>query len=163
MIHGAPLASAAGRSAGTVTVPTTDLTPAGYDVIMLDDSGDELARNSFWIRSKESDVSIETVAPTYQVGEPIEVTWDDGPANRWDWIGVFKADAADPKKDSYLLWGYTGGHEAGALPPTVFGGMTLGPNSQGHPWPLPPGKYRIHYLLTDQYNSAGYTDVAIVK
>ena len=160
---GAPLASAAGSSAGTVTVPTTDLTPAGYDVIMLDDSGDELARNSFWIRSKESDVSIETVAPTYQVGEPIEVTWDDGPANRWDWIGVFKADAADPKKDSYLLWGYTGGHEAGALPPTVYGGMTLGPDSQGHPWPLPPGKYRIHYLLTDQYNSAGYTDVTITE
>ena len=76
---------------------------------------------------------------------------------------MYEAGAADPKQDNYLLWGYTGGHEAGALPPTVFGGMTLGPNSQGRPWPLPPGKYRIHYLLTDQYNSAGYADVAIVK
>jgi hypothetical protein len=95
------------------------------------------------------------------VGEPIEVTWDDGPANRWDWIGVYEASAANPKQDDYLLWGYTGGHDAGALPPTVFGAMTMGPDSQGRPWPLPPGDYRIHYLLADQYSSAGFVEVTV--
>ena len=37
-----PFVSASGGSAGNVTLSTTDLTPAGYDVIMLDDSGNEL-------------------------------------------------------------------------------------------------------------------------
>jgi hypothetical protein len=110
---------------------------------------------------KTAGKDLATDKTTYAVGEPIEVTWDDGPANRWDWIGVYEADAANPAKDDYLLWGYTGGHEAGALPPTVFGAMTMGPDSQGKPWPLPPGDYRIHYLLADQYDSAGYVDVTV--
>ena len=29
------------------------------------------------------------------------------------------------------------------------------------PWPLPPGGYRIHYLLADQYDSAGFVDVTV--
>jgi hypothetical protein len=146
---------------GTTSFDTDPLDPGGYDVVLADSDGTELERNSFWVRSQEQDVSLTTDRSTYAVGEPIEVTWDDGPANRWDWIGVYEADAADPKQDDYLLWGYTGGHEAGALPPTVFGSMTMGPDSQGRPWPLPPGDYRIHYLLADQYNSAGYVAVTV--
>ncbi|GAA2114760.1 endonuclease/exonuclease/phosphatase family protein [Nocardioides bigeumensis] len=146
---------------GTTQVDTTTLRPAGYDVVLTDADGEELERNSFWIRSEEDDIALATDKTTYAVGEPIEVTWDDGPANRWDWVGVYEADAADPEKDDYLIWGYTGGHEAGALPPTVFGEMTMGDESQGKPWPLPPGDYRIHYLLADQYSSAGYVDVTV--
>jgi hypothetical protein len=130
---------------------------------MLDADGNELARNSFWVRSPEASVTMATGKDTYAVGEPIDVTWDNGPANRWDWIGVYKASASDPLVDNYLLWGYVGGHESGALPPQVFGGMTLDENSQGKPWPLPAGKYRIHYLLTDKYKSAGYVDVKVVE
>ena len=100
-------------------------------------------------------MQISTDASSYEVGEPIEVTWEDGPANRWDWVGVYNADAADPNVDDYLLWGYTGGHDSGAIPPSVSGSMTIGESSQGKPWPLPPGDYVVHYLLTDQYVSAG--------
>ncbi|TEX51877.1 MAG: hypothetical protein B7C55_03360 [Actinomycetales bacterium mxb001] len=99
--------------------------------------------------------------PIYAVGEPIEVSWTDGPANRWDWIGVFRAKAPDPESDDYLLWSYVGGHDAGAIPPSVAGSMVLGPDSEGKPWPLPPGTYRIHYLLTDEYTSAAYVDVTV--
>ena len=49
----------------------------------------------------------------------------------------------------------------GRAPPTVFGAMTMGPDSQGRPWPLPPGDYRIHYLLADQYDSAGQVAVTV--
>ena len=146
---------------GRTSFDTETLDPAGYDVVLASKDGTELERNSFWVRSEEQDVRLSTDKQTYAVGEPIEVTWDDGPANRWDWIGVYEADAADPKQDDYLLWGYTGGHDAGALPPTVFGAMMMGPDSQGRPWPLPPGDYRIHYLLADQYSSAGYVEVTV--
>jgi endonuclease/exonuclease/phosphatase family metal-dependent hydrolase len=148
---------------GDTSFSTAELEPSGYDIVMVDAEGTELGRNSFWVRSLESDVSLATNKKTYDVGEPIELSWDDGPANRWDWIGVYKAGASDPKKNDYLLWGYTGGHEAGALPPTVFGEMTLGPDSQGNPWPLPPGDYHIHYLLADQYNTAGFIEVTVEK
>jgi endonuclease/exonuclease/phosphatase family metal-dependent hydrolase len=153
-----PLASlAAPGESGTLAVDTADLDPAGYDIVLLDAEGDEIARNSFWVRSQRATVRIETSQPSYPEGTAIEVTWDDGPANRWDWIGVYRAEAANPKKDDYLLWGYTGGHDSGSLPPTVAGAMTMGEDSQGKPWPLPPGEYVVHYLLTDQYNSAGST------
>jgi hypothetical protein len=148
---------------GSTSFSTADLDPSGYDIVMLDADGTELERNSFWVRSIKDDVSITTDKDVYQVGEPITVSWDDGPANRWDWIGVYRAEASNPRQDDYLLWGYTGGHEAGALPPTVFGEMTMGPDSQGKPWPLPPGTYDIHYLLADQYNSAGYVEVTVKK
>ena len=146
---------------GETSFDTSSLDPSGYDIVLVDADGNELERNSFWVRSEENDVSLQTNKEVYEVGEPIEMTWDDGPANRWDWIGVYKANADNPKVDDYLLWGYTGGHEAGALPPTVFGEMTIGPDSQGSPWPLPPGDYHIHYLLADQYNTAGYIEVTV--
>ena len=94
------------------------------------------------------------------MGDPITVRWTDGPANRWDWIGVYRADAADPEKDDYLVWGYTGGHDAGALPPSTEGELVLGRDHQGKPWPLPPGRYVVHYLLTDQYTSVGIDDAS---
>ena len=81
--------------------------------------------------------------------------WADGPANRWDWLGVFKASASDPENDDYLVWGYTGLHESGTVPPTTEGGVALGLDTQGQGWPLPPGDYVVHYLLADQYESAG--------
>lgn len=148
---------------GKTSFETDDFEPAGYDMVMLDADDVEIARNSFWVRSQEATVQITADAETYDVGDPIEVSWDDGPANRWDWIGVYEASAPDPKKDDYLLWGYTGGHESGSLPPSVSGEMTLDEMSQGKPWPLPPGEYRIHYLLTDQYNSAGFADVVVIE
>ena len=29
------------------------------------------------------------------------------------------------------------------------------------PWPLPAGDYTVHYLLTDQYNSAGSAEFTV--
>jgi hypothetical protein len=150
-------------ASGRMEFDTTELTPGGYDVVMLDEDGNEVARNELWVRSEKADVEIKTDASTYQVAQPIEVSWENGPANRWDWIGVYRAEEANPMKDDYLLWGYTGGHESGALPPTVSGTMTLGKSSQGKPWPLPPGDYVVHYLLTDQYRSAGSVRVSVER
>ena len=139
----------------TLSVDTAELEPGGYDVVLADDAGDEVARNTFWVRARDAEVQVSTDRSTYGVGDPVQVEWEDGPANRWDWIGLFRAGADDTEDDDYLLWGYTGGHDSGALPPSVDGAMTLDGSSQGHPWPLPPGDYVVHYLITDQYESVG--------
>lgn len=141
-------------SLGGLTFDTSDLQPGGHDVVLVDADGAELARVGFWLREAGAEVKVSTDVKTYEVGEPIEVSWTDGPANRWDWIGVYEASKSDPKVDPYLLWGYTGLHASGTLPPTVAGSMMIGPDSQGGPWPLPPGEYVVHYLLTDRYRSA---------
>ncbi len=149
------------EESGSLTMDTSSLDPGGYDITLVDAGGDVLASNQLWVRSTDADVQLTTDRSSYAVNEPITVTWDHGPANRWDWLGVYHADAADPAKDSYLLWGYTGGHNSGALPPSVSGEMTFDADAQGSPWPLPPGDYVVHYLLTDQYKSAGQTSFTV--
>jgi hypothetical protein len=76
---------------------------------------------------------------------------------------VYRASAPDPRSDDYLIWGYTGLHASGTVPPDTEGSVTLGPDAQGTPWPLPPGHYIVHYLLADQYNSAGSARFTVTR
>jgi endonuclease/exonuclease/phosphatase family metal-dependent hydrolase len=140
---------------GRVQVAPDQLPAGSYRVTLEGPGGDTLAENELAVRPLDAQVMLTTDAPTYGVGDPITVHWTHGPGNRWDWIGVYRAAAADPEKDGYLVWAYTGGHDAGALPPATEGELVIGRDQQGRPWPLPPGKYVVHYLLTDEYTSAG--------
>ena len=69
--------------------------------------------------------------------------------------GLPRRRQSDPKVDSYLIWNYVGQHAAGAVPPSVEGSMTLDETVMGNPWPLPPGRYVVHYLVVDRYRSIG--------
>jgi hypothetical protein len=147
---------------GTVEIDTTALGPGQYHLDLTSADGTKVAANGFYVRPADAKVRLTTDAATYAVGKPITVRWTDGPANRWDWIGFYRADASNPNKDDYLIWGYTGGHDAGALPPSTRGRMVFSAEEhQGKPWPLPPGRYVVHYLLTDQYTSAGHTSFVV--
>lgn len=132
------------------------------DAAMLGADGSELARVGFWIRDPDAKIGVTTDKPTYEQGEPIVVSWTDGPANRWDWIGVYRAAKSDPKVHYYLLWSYTGLHASGTVPPSVTGSVTIDDGAQGGPWPLPPGEYVVHYVLTDRYRSAGSAAFEVV-
>ncbi len=140
---------------GTAKLDTSRMDPGAYEAVLVDGAESEVARVSFFLRDPDAVLELSTDRRTYAPGEPIEVSWEDGPANRWDWLGVYKAGASDPHKDSYTIWAYTGQHASGTVPPSTDGSVTLGPDTQGRPWPLPPGDYVVHYLLADQYNSAG--------
>ena len=142
-------------SSGSFDVETAGLDPGGYDAVLSGGDGAELARVAFWVRDPNAQIEVSTDRATYGVGEPILVSWTDGPANRWDWIGVYEAGKADPKVDYYLIWNYVGLHAAGTVPPSVAGSMTLDETAMGNPWPLPPGRYVVHYLVTDRYRSIG--------
>jgi len=141
---------------GTAQLDTAGWDPGPYEAVLVaGGSGAELARVAIDLRDPDAELELTTDRRIYGRGEPIEVAWTGAPANRWDWLGVFRAAAADPATDDYLIWGYTGGHAAGTVPPSTTGAATLGPESQGAPWPLPAGRYIVHYLLADQYESAG--------
>jgi Endonuclease/Exonuclease/phosphatase family len=142
-------------SSGAFDVDTAGLDPGGYETVLFGGDGAELARVAFWVRDPNAQIEVSTDRATYGVGEPIVVSWTDGPANRWDWIGVYESARADPKVDYYLIWNYVGLHAAGTVPPSVAGSMTLDETAMGNPWPLPPGRYVAHYLVTDRYRSIG--------
>lgn len=146
--------SAAARR-GTAELDTSGWEAGSYDAVLLDAEGAELARVSFHLRDPLARLELSTGRGSYGRGEPIDVSWAGAPANRWDWLGVYPADAADPERDDYLIWAYTGGHSAGTEPSATAGSAKLGPASQGRPWPLPAGDYVVHYLLADEYESAG--------
>ncbi len=140
---------------------TDQLAPGRYRVDLIGRDDKVVATNDLYVRPKKAQVDLTTDASSYTVGQPITVHWADAPANRWDWVGVYRAGADDTENDNYLVWGYTGGHDAGALPPTAEGELVLGPDHQGKPWPLPPGRYTVHYLLTDQFTSVGSTPFTV--
>jgi Endonuclease/Exonuclease/phosphatase family len=142
-------------SSGAFDVDTAGLGAGGYEAVLSGGDGAELARVAFWVRDPNAQIEVSTDRSTYGVGEPIVVSWKDGPANRWDWIGIYEAAKSDPKVDYYLIWNYVGLHAAGTVPPSVAGSMTLDETAMGNPWPLPPGRYVVHYLVTDRYRSIG--------
>ena len=146
---------------GTARLDTSGWDPGAYEAVLTDAEGAEVARVSLYLRDPRARLELSTDRQTYGRGEPIEVSWAQAPANRWDWLGVYEASAADPERDSYLIWAYAAGHAAGTVPPTTDGEATLGPDSQGAPWPLPEGDYVVHYLLADEYESAGSAEFGV--
>lgn len=83
---------------------------------------------------------------TIAAGEPVEVTWQDAFARKWDWIGLFAAD--DPDIYNYYGFAYTGA--------TVTGSYTFGPDDFGEEM-LPPGDYVARLMSDDSY--AGLAEV----
>jgi hypothetical protein len=146
---------------GTTGLDTSGWDAGAYEAVLTDGDDAEVGRVALYLRDPRAPLELSTDRRTYERGEPIEASWSRSPANRWDWLAVFEASAADPEQDPYLIWTYAAGHSAGTLPPTTDGGVSLGPESQGAPWPLPAGDYVLRYLLADQYESAGSTEFSV--
>jgi hypothetical protein len=159
-----PAAPAGAAASGSVQVPTQALDPGDYELLLVGADNEIQARAPFWVQAPGSKPVLATDKTTYSPGEPIVVTWKNAPANRWDWLGVYKAAAADPTVDSYLIWQYTGGAGSGTSAGTVAGSMTMDKGTiEGKPWPLPPGRYVLHYLLADGYEAAAKTTFTITE
>jgi hypothetical protein len=156
------LTQAIDGASGTFEVDTSVLQPGSHDAVLRDPDGSEVARVTFWVEDPDARIRVSTDRRMYEVGEPVEVRWTDGPANRWDWIGIYEAAKSDPKVDYYLIWSYSQRHESGTAPPWVTGSLTMDETAQGRPWPLPPGTYVVHYLVTDRYRSIGSTRFRVV-
>ena len=106
--------------------------PASYEAVLLDGDGGEVARVPFYLRDPGAELELTTDKPTYERGEPIEVSWTAGPrqslglARRLRGLGRPTRRSGD-----YLTWDYAEGHSAGTVPPRTVGEATLGPESQG--------------------------------
>jgi endonuclease/exonuclease/phosphatase family metal-dependent hydrolase len=133
-----------------VTFDTKGWKAEAHDVVVVL-NGEVLARQSIWVKNPGDKPTVATAKSVYSPGEGITATWYAAPANRLDWVGLYKR-GADPQKDYYILWVYTGG--------TVAGEYTFGRADAG-PWPLAPGDYTVYYLLNDGYRQIAGGDFTI--
>jgi endonuclease/exonuclease/phosphatase family metal-dependent hydrolase len=136
---------------GSVGFATGAWASGGYDAVLVDAADAPLSRYPFWVREPGAPPRLRTDRWSYRVGEPITVTWEGAPANRWDWIGVYRR-GADPLVAYYKAYLYTRATVAGA---TTFRGGTI------DRWPFPPGRYTMYYLLTDVYRQVARADFVI--
>lgn len=143
---------AAGTTDGTVAFDTTGLEQGTYDVVLLDGSDSELARDTV-VLVEDGQLPILTVADdTLEGDQPLEVSWGYAPGNRYDWVGVFRAGVS-AKEGSIKAWRYMGARIDGS---TRMAAGVRGAAS----WPLPPGAYEVRICLDDSYRcrvSAGFT------
>jgi endonuclease/exonuclease/phosphatase family protein len=126
---------------GTVTFSSASWEAGAYEAVLFDGTRTQLARYPFWIQDAGVDAEIGTGSPSYREGEPIDVSWQAAPGNRWDWVGIYKR-GADPNVAYYILWLYTDA--------TVEGSTVLDRAAHG-PWPLKPGRYSVYLLVDDSY------------
>ena len=126
---------------GTLTFPSSSWQPGAYQAVLLNGSGATLSRYPFWVQAPGTTPTITTSKSVYAKGEPVQVSWQNAPGDRWDWVSVYKRNA-DPNVAYYLLWVYT--------KESVDGSATLDGSASGT-WPLPPGKYSVYLLKDDLY------------
>jgi imidazolonepropionase-like amidohydrolase/endonuclease/exonuclease/phosphatase family metal-dependent hydrolase len=131
---------------GSVQLPTRDLPPGPYEVVLLSAGDEVLARAPVRLKAPDDVTEVVVDRAVYAPGEAITVRWSNGPGHRWDWIGILP-DAADAAAmASYPIWRHTGTR--------IDGDLTIGAGgSEDEPWPLPPGRYRALYLLNDTVSS----------
>jgi hypothetical protein len=126
----------------TLTLDTSVMETGAYTLTMLGADGGPVATNQLWVRSPGAESELRAGKRTYDIGEPVQVTWADAPGNKWDWVGVYRRDA-DPNTAWYKNWLYTGA--------TIGGEATIDRRTEGGPWPLPPGEYDVVLLADDSY------------
>jgi endonuclease/exonuclease/phosphatase family metal-dependent hydrolase len=136
---------------GSVTFPTGALGTGAYEAVLVDAADAPLSRGPFWVHPKGAPPTLATSRWAYGVGEPIRVSWNLAPGNRYDWIGVY-ARGADPMVAYYKGYIYTGASQQGS--------GALGNAAVLH-WPLPPGRYTVYYLVHDGYRQVASDDFVI--
>ncbi len=137
---------------GSVTLGTGLLEPGEYEVALVDSNGSALSRSGFSLLAKDAVPSLD-IQSRFTAGEPIVVNWQNAPGNRWDWLGIYKAD--EFKLDNYLAYIYTDA--------TIKGSKTLDATNLTDIWPLEPGEYKIMLLRDDGYVVLASANFTITK
>lgn len=118
---------------------TARLAPGEYLAAVSDANGKRLASIPFWVTDPAALPSVAVAAASVKSGDPIEVNWSAAPGNKFDWIGIYKAD--EPDLYNYLAYLYTNATVAGS---TSFKTEDFGDA-------LPPGAYEARLMRDDAY------------
>ena len=117
---------------GAVRFGSGALVPGRYDALLVDHDGDVRSRASFWVVKPGARPALRVPA-TVPAKQPIRVAWRNAPADRFDWVGIWKAGDGD--LFNYYGFAYTRARVAGHA------------RLDG----LPPGRYVARLLTDDGY------------
>jgi hypothetical protein len=126
---------------GSVTFGLGGLEAGEYAALLIGADGEELSRSPFWVVEPGAQPTLTTDRDIYAAGEPITVSWDNAPALKWDWIGLYAADEPD-LYNGYWAYAYTDASVRGAV---VFDAGLLGEAM------LPAGDYVARLLMDDGF------------
>lgn len=150
------LAVAAGQS--ELQLDSAELGTGWFQLILSDIQHRRVARNDFWVRDPAAPITVQVSGQDFQVGQPVPVSWHNGPGYRNDWLGIFPAGApADSEQP--LAFAYLRARSAGGLllqAETVEYSWPLPEDAQG--WPLPPGRYVARLLMDDSFQVLAQSD-----
>jgi endonuclease/exonuclease/phosphatase family metal-dependent hydrolase len=124
---------------GTAVFGTQLLAPGDYEAALLAPDGRPLARIPVAVLARGALPELTVERPAYAPGEPVVLHWRNAPGNRWDWVGLYRAD--DTGLEEYLVYRHTGAR--------ISGTMALDRSALSAP--LPPGRYRACLLRDDGY------------
>jgi hypothetical protein len=125
---------------------TARLEPGEYLAAVTDADGKRLASAPFWVIDPSARPAIAVAKERIKSGDPVEIAWKAAPGNKFDWIGIYKAD--DPDLYNYLGYLYTNATIDGS---TAFSSEDFGDA-------LPPGEYEARLMRDD-----AYVELAIAK
>jgi endonuclease/exonuclease/phosphatase family metal-dependent hydrolase len=123
---------------GEVTFGSGGLAPGRYDALLVTRGDRVLSRSTFWVVRPGARPRV-AVPRRIRVGAALRIAWRNAPADRFDWVGIWKrADGAD-LYNSYLTFAYTGA--------TVTGATRIRLNRATYP----PGEYIVRLMRDDGY------------
>ncbi len=130
-----------GFQSGAVTFPA-GLALAGdwLAYFFVNDGYDWIATNQFKVVDPGTPL-VRVGSRVYLTGQPITITFTNGPANPKDWVGIYK-EGQVPGGPQSTLWAYVDGTQNGN---TVHADGTITFN----PGLAEPGPYVVHFLLND--------------
>jgi len=141
-----PIGEFAVESGGRNSLPINGLPPGHYLLEVTPPNGGT-RRNAFWVLDKSRPPVIEVIGSEFILGQPVPMSWSNGPGNRNDYVAVYPPGAAAQYEEgdyqTGLAWAYVG-----ALPE---GRMNLDAGNAGWGWPIPPGTYVMRLMKDDGY------------
>jgi hypothetical protein len=117
------------------------LPPGGYDAVLLNGAGQEVARSSFWLLAKDAEPEVAIQQKKIKHGMPVTASWRNAPGMKFDWVAIYKAGETNPM--NYVGYVYTDA--------TVEGSKAIGKDALGAD--LEPGKYEVRLLKDDCYDT----------
>lgn len=133
-------------TSGTVTLPTSGLTPGTYTLYEFKDDGYDIVGNQVQINVMAP--SLSTTTTTVAAGEPLSFSYNipSGDASLTNWVGLYNSSGTDSS------WDYTQNDSqtapSGGTPSTT-GTVTLSTTG------LAPGTYTAKLLYNDGYTLIG--------
>jgi endonuclease/exonuclease/phosphatase family metal-dependent hydrolase len=123
---------------GEVTFGSGGLRPGRYDALLVTRGDRVLSRSTFWVVRPNARPRV-AIPRRIRAGAKLRIAWRNAPADRFDWVGIWKRKDGADLYNSYLTFAYTGATVEGATR------IRLGRAT------YPPGEYVVRLMRDDGY------------